>query len=152
MVSAPLKGGPVIMLIKLIRGVTSQQDNDKTVSVSNTIRLAVSRRDDGALVTCEATHPALHGQRKITQHALNVHYPGAIVEAQRYVPYSIIGGVLAMLVFGVICVLIVTIWCSVRQKGSYLTHEASGLDEHGEVQEAFLNGSETREGKKEYLL
>ncbi|MGH0185001.1 UNVERIFIED_CONTAM: hypothetical protein FKN15_016244 [Acipenser sinensis] len=36
--------------------------------------------------------------------------------------------------------------------GSYLTHEASGLDEHGEVQEAFLNGSETREGKKEYLL
>ncbi|MGH0188834.1 UNVERIFIED_CONTAM: hypothetical protein FKN15_031623 [Acipenser sinensis] len=118
-------------------GVTSQQDNDKTVSVSNTIRLAVSRRDDGALVTCEATHPALRGQRKITQHALNVHYPGAIVEAQRYVPYSIIGGVLAMLVFGVICVLIVTIWCSVRQKGSYLTHEASGLDEHGEVQEAF---------------
>ncbi|KAK6469852.1 cell adhesion molecule 4-like [Huso huso] len=78
--------------------------------------------------------------------------PGASVEAQRYVPYSIIGGVLAMLVFGVICVLIVTIWCSVRQKGSYLTHEASGLDEHGEVQEAFLNGSETREGKKEYLL
>ncbi|MGH0180157.1 UNVERIFIED_CONTAM: hypothetical protein FKN15_003653 [Acipenser sinensis] len=57
-----------------IPGVTSQQDNDKTVSVSNTIRLAVSRRDDGALVTCEATHPALRGQRKITQHALNVHY------------------------------------------------------------------------------
>ncbi|XP_041082352.1 cell adhesion molecule 4-like isoform X2 [Polyodon spathula] len=223
-----------------IPGVTSQQDNDKTVSVSNTIRLAVSKRDDGALVTCEATHPALRSQRKITQHALDVHYaptvkiqhppgvmregdslsldciisanpmpravlwsrlnsslpertetqgtlltiprlsaldngtyvceghnqygraadeytlvvydPGAIVEAQRYLPYSVIGGILAVLVFGVITVLTVTIWCSVRQKGSYLTHEASGLDEHGEVQEAFLNGSETREGKKEYLL
>lgn len=36
--------------------------------------------------------------------------------------------------------------------GSYLTHEASGLDEHGEVQEAFLNGNETSQGKKEYLL
>eukprot|EP00066_Takifugu_rubripes_P029943 XP_011619209.1 PREDICTED: cell adhesion molecule 4-like [Takifugu rubripes] len=35
---------------------------------------------------------------------------------------------------------------------SYLTHEASGLDEHGEVQEAFLNGSESGQGKKEYLL
>ncbi|XP_041091171.1 cell adhesion molecule 4-like isoform X1 [Polyodon spathula] len=232
-----------------IPGVTSQQDNDKTVSVSNTIRLAVSKRDNGALVTCEATHPALRSQRKITQHALDVHYaptveiqhppgvmregdslsldciisanpmphtvlwsrlndslperteiqgtllsiprlsaldngtyvcegrnkygrtadeytlvvydihpviefkdPGAIVEAQRYLPYSIIGGILAVLVFGVITVLIVTVWCSVNQKGSYLTHEASGLDEHGEVQEAFLNGSETREGKKEYLL
>ncbi|MBN3280944.1 CADM4 protein, partial [Polyodon spathula] len=235
-----------------LSGVTSQQDNDKTVSVSNTIRLAVSKRDNGALVTCEATHPALRSQRKITQHALDVHYaptveiqhppgvmregdslsldciisanpmphtvlwsrlndslperteiqgtllsiprlsaldngtyvcegrnkygrtadeytlvvyviliamlivlptdPGAIVEAQRYLPYSIIGGILAVLVFGVITVLIVTVWCSVNQKGSYLTHEASGLDEHGEVQEAFLNGSETREGKKEYLL
>lgn len=36
--------------------------------------------------------------------------------------------------------------------GSYLTHEASGLDEHGEVQEAFLNGNDTSQGKKEYLL
>uniref|UniRef100_A0A8C2WY11 Cell adhesion molecule 4 n=1 Tax=Cyclopterus lumpus TaxID=8103 RepID=A0A8C2WY11_CYCLU len=68
------------------------------------------------------------------------------------VPYAVIGGVLALLVFTVICVLIVTIWCSVRQKGSYLTHEASGLDEHGEVQEAFLNGNDASQGKKEYLL
>lgn len=36
--------------------------------------------------------------------------------------------------------------------GSYLTHEASGMDEHGEVQEAFLNGNDTSQGKKEYLL
>lgn len=36
--------------------------------------------------------------------------------------------------------------------GSYLTHEASGLDEHGEVQEAFLNGNDSSQGKKEYLL
>lgn len=37
-------------------------------------------------------------------------------------------------------------------QGSYLTHEASGLDEHGEVQEAFLNGNDASQGKKEYLL
>ncbi|XP_041963886.1 cell adhesion molecule 4-like [Alosa sapidissima] len=79
--------------------------------------------------------------------------PGAVVETHSAVPYAVIGGVLALLVFTIICVLIVTIWCSVRQKGSYLTHEASGLDEHGEVQEAFLNGNDTRDGtKKEYLL
>uniref|UniRef100_A0A7N6AWU6 Ig-like domain-containing protein n=1 Tax=Anabas testudineus TaxID=64144 RepID=A0A7N6AWU6_ANATE len=79
-------------------------------------------------------------------------YPGAVVETHSAVPYAVIGGVLALLVFTVICVLIVTIWCSVRQKGSYLTHEASGLDEHGEVQEAFLNGNDASQGKKEYLL
>ncbi|XP_041649870.1 cell adhesion molecule 4 isoform X2 [Cheilinus undulatus] len=78
--------------------------------------------------------------------------PGAVVETHSAVPYAVIGGVLALLVFTVICVLIVTIWCSVRQKGSYLTHEASGLDEHGEVQEAFLNGNDASQGKKEYLL
>ncbi|KAL0985033.1 hypothetical protein UPYG_G00152080 [Umbra pygmaea] len=78
--------------------------------------------------------------------------PGAVVETHTAMPYAVIGGILALLVFTVICVLIITIWCSVRQKGSYLTHEASGLDEHGEVQEAFLNGSDATQGKKEYLL
>lgn len=41
---------------------------------------------------------------------------------------------------------------SFSHAGSYLTHEASGLDEHGEVQEAFLNGNDASQGKKEYLL
>lgn len=41
---------------------------------------------------------------------------------------------------------------SIVSLGSYLTHEASGLDEHGEVQEAFLNGNDASQGKKEYLL
>ena len=46
--------------------------------------------------------------------------PGAVVETHSAVPYAVIGGVLALLVFTVICVLIVTIWCSVRQKGNKL--------------------------------
>ncbi|XP_064155710.1 cell adhesion molecule 4 isoform X2 [Anguilla rostrata] len=259
-----------------IQGVVTQQDYGKTYSVSNTITIPVTMRDNGAQVSCEASHPALGTQRKVRHYRLDVHFaptvkiipppgilregdslslfcsvtgnplprivqwsrvndtlperaetvgptltvsrlsqahngtylcqahnnygraadhytllvyehvsvtptapptapptshpaasvpasltpvgamdprdPGAVVETQSAVPYAVIGGVLALLVFTIICVLIVTIWCSVRQKGSYLTHEASGLDEHGEVQEAFLNGNDTREGKKEYLL
>ncbi|XP_031708391.1 cell adhesion molecule 4 isoform X4 [Anarrhichthys ocellatus] len=223
-----------------IAGVESQQVNAKTFSVSNTIRLPVERKDNGAALSCEAFHPALGGQKRIRHYRLDVnfaptvrivppsgilregdslsltcsvsgnplprniqwskineslperaeisgptfqisrlsqshngtylcqaqnnygraadHYtllvydPGAVVETHSAVPYAVIGGVLALLVFTVICVLIVTIWCSVRQKGSYLTHEASGLDEHGEVQEAFLNGNDASQGKKEYLL
>uniref|UniRef100_A0A672QT47 Cell adhesion molecule 4 n=1 Tax=Sinocyclocheilus grahami TaxID=75366 RepID=A0A672QT47_SINGR len=250
-----------------IAGVISQQENGKTVSVSNTIRIPVERKDNGAALSCEASHPALVGQKRVRHYSLDVHFaptvkiippqgilregdslsltcsvtgnplprdiqwsrvndtlperaektgnillmsrlsqshngtylcqahnnygraadhytllvyvsvppkshpaiahlpsssftkeyqdPGAVVEthsAVPAVPYAMIGGILALLVFTVICVLIVTIWCSVRQKGSYLTHEASGLDEHGEVQEAFLNGNDASQGKKEYLL
>ncbi|XP_029593190.1 cell adhesion molecule 4 isoform X3 [Salmo trutta] len=223
-----------------IPGVVSQQENGKTVSVSSTIRLPVERKDNGAAVSCEASHPALGGQKRVRHYRLDVHFaptvriipppgilregdslsltcsitgnplprdvqwtrindtlperaeisgptlqvsrlsqshngtylcqaqnnygraadhytllvydPGAVIETHSAVPYAVIGGVLALLVFTIICVLIITIWCSVRQKGSYLTHEASGLDEHGEVQEAFLNGNDASQGKKEYLL
>ncbi|XP_056879183.1 cell adhesion molecule 4 isoform X3 [Takifugu flavidus] len=255
-----------------IPGAVSRQDNGKTFSVSNTIHVPVERKDNGAALSCEATHPALGGQKRIRHYRLDVYFapmvrilppsgilregdslsltcsvtgnplprdiqwsrindtlperaeisgptfqisrlsqthngtylcqaqndygraadhysllvydnvsvtpvapstppshpttptlltpsfapdpedPGAVVETHSAVPYAVIGGVLAFLVFTIICVLIITIWCSVRQKGSYLTHEASGLDEHGEVQEAFLNGSESGQGKKEYLL
>lgn len=48
--------------------------------------------------------------------------PGAIVDSQSAVPYKAIAVVLALLVFTVICVLVVTIWCSVRQKGKVQTH------------------------------
>ncbi|XP_062255603.1 cell adhesion molecule 4 isoform X2 [Platichthys flesus] len=117
---------------------------------------------DNVSVTTSAP-PAPTSTQHITSHpvtptllpssfALDPKDPGAVVETHSAVPYAVIGGVLALLVFTVICVLIVTIWCSVRQKGSYLTHEASGLDEHGEVQEAFLNGNDASQGKKEYLL
>ncbi|XP_007557341.1 cell adhesion molecule 4 isoform X3 [Poecilia formosa] len=58
-----------------------------------------------------------------TSHFLDPKDPSAVVETHSAVPYAVIGGVLALLVFTVICVLIVTIWCSVRQKGSYRTRE-----------------------------
>ncbi|KAI4534641.1 hypothetical protein MJG53_013510 [Ovis ammon polii x Ovis aries] len=78
--------------------------------------------------------------------------PGAVVEAQTSVPYAIVGGILALLVFLIICVLVGMVWCSVRQKGSYLTHEASGLDEQGEAREAFLNGSDGHKRKEEFFI
>ncbi|XP_069803039.1 cell adhesion molecule 4 [Dendropsophus ebraccatus] len=223
-----------------LKGVTSKQENIKTFSITNSIQISVERRDHGEIVTCEASHAALKGQKKQTQYVLDVQFsptariqasqslvregdpltlkcditgnprpddiiwsrlndtlperaqvqgdlltfpslslqdngtytcqvsnkhgrssdqyvlvvydPGAIIEAQTQVPYAIIGGILALLVFLVICVLIVMVWCSVRQKGSYLTHEASGLDEHGEAREAFLNGGENHKRKEEFFI
>ncbi|XP_075046897.1 cell adhesion molecule 4 [Mixophyes fleayi] len=225
---------------KELKGVTSKQENIKTFSITNSIQFPVERKDNGEIVTCEASHAALKGQKKQTQYVLDVQFsptariqasqllvregdllslkcdvtgnprpseiiwsrlndslperaqiqgdllsfpslslqdngtyscqvsnkhgrssdqyvlvvydPGAIIEAQTQVPYAIIGGILALLVFLVICVLIIMVWCSVRQKGSYLTHEASGLDEHGEAREAFLNGGENHKRKEEFFI
>lgn len=41
---------------------------------------------------------------------------------------------------------------SVTPLGSYLTHEASGLDEQGEAREAFLNGSDGHKRKEEFFI
>uniref|UniRef100_A0A9J8BTK7 Cell adhesion molecule 4 n=1 Tax=Cyprinus carpio carpio TaxID=630221 RepID=A0A9J8BTK7_CYPCA len=224
-----------------IAGVISQQENGKTVSVSNTIRIPVERKDNGAALSCEASHPALVGQKRVRHYSLDVHFaptvkiippqgilregdslsltcsvtgnplprdiqwsrvndtlperaektgnilqmsrlsqshngtylcqahnnygraadhytllvyvsippnshpaiahntlpsssftkeyqdPGAVVETHSAVPYAVIGGILALLVFTVICVLIVTIWCSVRQKGDLLSLQTLNL-------------------------
>ncbi|KAJ7304026.1 hypothetical protein JRQ81_011545 [Phrynocephalus forsythii] len=194
------------------------KENGKVFSITNVVRFRVERKDHSSIVMCEATHPALRGQRKQTQYVLDVQYsptarihppqgvmregdtlvltcavngnplptdikwsrandslperalvegevltlpslsmldngtyscqvankhghPGAIVEAQTSVPYAIVGGILALLVFLVICVLIVMVWCSIRQK-----------DEHGEAREAFLNGGDGHKRKEEFFI
>uniref|UniRef100_A0A8C3BR79 Cell adhesion molecule 4 n=1 Tax=Cairina moschata TaxID=8855 RepID=A0A8C3BR79_CAIMO len=104
---------------------------------------ALSPQDNGTY-SCQAGNR--HG-RASDHYVLVVYDPGAVVAAQRSVPYAIVGGILALLVFLLICVLVTMVWCSIRQKGSYLTHEASGLDEHGEAREAFLNGADGHKRK-----
>ena len=41
-------------------------------SLRSVVRFRVERRDHGTIVTCEATHPALGGQRRQTQYMLDV--------------------------------------------------------------------------------
>lgn len=59
--------------------------------------------------------------------------PGAVVETHSAVPYAVIGGILALLVFTIICVLIITIWCSVRQKGDLLCPHALNRPWHTDM-------------------
>ncbi|XP_048476545.1 cell adhesion molecule 4-like [Rhincodon typus] len=109
---------------------------------------ALSSLDNGTYL-CEAVNEL---GSSADQYVLVVHDPDTVVDAQRSVSYAVVGGMLALFVFVIICMLIVTVWFSMRQKGSYLTHEASGLDEHGEAREAFINGNESHERKKEYFI
>lgn len=54
-------------------GDVSQQENGKTFSVFSTIRIPVERKDNGAALNCEATHPALNDQKKIRHYRLDVY-------------------------------------------------------------------------------
>ncbi|KAG7256445.1 hypothetical protein CRUP_013285, partial [Coryphaenoides rupestris] len=54
-----------------VPGVVSQQENAKTFSVSSTIRIPVERKDNGAALSCEASHPALGGQKRIRHYRLD---------------------------------------------------------------------------------
>uniref|UniRef100_UPI00398F0607 cell adhesion molecule 4 isoform X2 n=1 Tax=Pristiophorus japonicus TaxID=55135 RepID=UPI00398F0607 len=118
-----------------------QRGNVLTISALNTL-------DNGTYV-CQAENVL---GRSADEYVLVVYDPGAVVEPQTSINYAVVGGILALFVFALICILIVTVWYSMRQKGSYLTHEASGLDEHGEAREAFINGNDSHDRKKEYFI
>ncbi|XP_068944326.1 cell adhesion molecule 4 [Petaurus breviceps papuanus] len=122
---------------------------ERAEAVAETLTLPGLTSLDNGTYTCEAGNK--HGQARAL-YVLVVYDPGAVVEAQTSVPYAIVGGILALLVFLIICVLVGMVWCSVRQKGSYLTHEASGLDEQGEAREAFLNGGDGHKRKEEFFI
>lgn len=54
-------------------GVISLQENGKAFSVSSTIRIPVERKDNGAPMSCEASHPALSGQKRVRHYRLDVY-------------------------------------------------------------------------------
>ncbi|XP_041335631.1 cell adhesion molecule 4-like, partial [Pyrgilauda ruficollis] len=115
-------------------GRSSLRQDGKVFWQRSVLRLRPERRDHGAIVTCEATNPALgRGQRRLTQYQLDVQCeplgytglywgglgkdPGAVVAAQGAGPFAVVGGALALLVFLLLLLLGALVWCSVRQKG-----------------------------------
>ncbi|XP_059813452.1 cell adhesion molecule 4-like isoform X4 [Hypanus sabinus] len=122
---------------------------DRAEAQGNTLTIRRLNSADNGTYVCEV-HTEMGSSTD--QYTLVVYDQSAVVEPRTSTSYTIVGGVLAVLVFVVICVLIVTVWFSMRQKGSYLTHEASRLDEHGEVCEAFINGNDSHDQKKEYFI
>ena len=53
-------------------GSVLREVHGKVFSLRSVVRFRVERRDHGTIVTCEATHPALGGQRRQTQYMLDV--------------------------------------------------------------------------------
>ncbi|KAM7379726.1 hypothetical protein PAMP_005257 [Pampus punctatissimus] len=71
------------------------------------------------------------------------------------VDHAVIGGVVAVIVFILLCLLIVFGRYLIRHKGTYLTHEAKGSDDAPDADTAIINaegGHSGAEDKKEYYI
>ncbi|XP_043848643.1 cell adhesion molecule 1 isoform X6 [Dromiciops gliroides] len=73
----------------------------------------------------------------------------------RAVDHAVIGGVVAVVVFAMLCLLIILGRYFARHKGTYFTHEAKGADDAADADTAIINaegGQNNSEEKKEYFI
>ncbi|KAG1940659.1 cell adhesion molecule [Pimephales promelas] len=83
------------------------------------------------------------------------HDSQAGTEAQRSLDHAVIGGVVAVVVFAMLCLLIVLGRYFARHKGTYFTHEAKGADDAADADTAIINaegGHNNSDEKKEYYI
>ncbi|XP_078055119.1 cell adhesion molecule 1 isoform X5 [Mustelus asterias] len=76
-------------------------------------------------------------------------------EVPRSVDHAVIGGVVAVVVFAILCLLIVLGRYFARHKGTYFTHEAKGADDAADADTAIINaegGQNNSDEKKEYFI
>ncbi|XP_023820674.1 cell adhesion molecule 3 isoform X2 [Oryzias latipes] len=96
----------------------------------------------------------LDGLNTFTEDAGNIADPTAMSTSSG-VDHAVIGGVVAVIVFILLCLLIVFGRYLIRHKGTYLTHEAKGSDDAPDADTAIINaegGHSGADDKKEYFI
>ncbi|XP_029561652.1 cell adhesion molecule 3 isoform X1 [Salmo trutta] len=96
----------------------------------------------------------LNGVYSFTDGPDNIADPTAMSTSSG-VDHAVIGGVVAVIVFILLCLLIVLGRYLIRHKGTYLTHEAKGCDDAPDADTAIINaegGHSGAEDKKEYFI
>ncbi|XP_052388368.1 cell adhesion molecule 3-like isoform X1 [Carassius gibelio] len=98
--------------------------------------------------------PRLNGVHTFTEPGVNAEDPTAMSTSSG-VDHAVIGGVVAVIVFIMLCLLIVLGRYLIRHKGTYLTHEAKGSDDAPDADTAIINAEGGHSGvddKKEYFI
>ncbi|XP_033833553.1 cell adhesion molecule 1b isoform X3 [Periophthalmus magnuspinnatus] len=75
--------------------------------------------------------------------------------APQKIDHAVIGGVVAVVMFAILCALIVLGRYFARHKGTYFTHEAKGADDAADADTAIINaegGHTNTDEKKEYYI
>ncbi|XP_005291447.2 cell adhesion molecule 1 isoform X4 [Chrysemys picta bellii] len=111
--------------------------------------------------TTATTEPAVHGFTRLPNSAEELDY-GDLSDSRagdegsiRAVDHAVIGGVVAVVVFAMLCLLIILGRYFARHKGTYFTHEAKGADDAADADTAIINaegGQNNSEEKKEYFI
>ncbi|KAM6432233.1 cell adhesion molecule 1 [Liasis olivaceus] len=139
---------------KELFGKTEVEQWSDMYTVTSQLLLKVKREDDGVPVVCQVDHPAVKDLQ--TKYYLDVMYSRAGEEsAITAVDHAVIGGVVAVVVFAMLCLLIILGRYFARHKGTYFTHEAKGADDAADADTAIINaegGQNNSEEKKEYFI
>ncbi|XP_010221445.1 PREDICTED: cell adhesion molecule 1 [Tinamus guttatus] len=111
--------------------------------------------------TTATTEPAVHGFTQLPNSAEELD-SGDLSDSRageegaiRTVDHAVVGGVVAVVVFAMLCLLIILGRYFARHKGTYFTHEAKGADDAADADTAIINaegGQNNSEEKKEYFI
>ncbi|XP_071346841.1 cell adhesion molecule 3 isoform X3 [Trachinotus anak] len=122
------------------------------------LRFEMLNKSDNGVYLCQADNGIGNSQGEYTllvqEAADNIADPTAMLTSSG-VDHAVIGGVVAVIVFILLCLLIVLGRYLIRHKGTYLTHEAKGSDDAPDADTAIINaegGHSGAEDKKEYFI
>ncbi|KAJ8268541.1 hypothetical protein COCON_G00137130 [Conger conger] len=115
------------------------------------LRFEALNKSDNGVYLCQVDNGIGKG---VGDYTLLVQDPTAMTN-QSGVDHAVIGGVVAVIVFILLCLLIVLGRYLIRHKGTYLTHEAKGSDDAPDADTAIINaegGHSGADDKKEYFI
>ncbi|XP_072296696.1 sodium/potassium-transporting ATPase subunit alpha-2 isoform X2 [Eucyclogobius newberryi] len=111
----------------------------------------LNKSHNGAYLCLAGNGIGSQGQGEYTLHVQDP----TVMTGDSGVDHAVIGGVVAVIVFILLCLLIVLGRYLIRHKGTYLTHEAKGSDDAPDADTAIINaegGTSGGEDKKEYFI
>ncbi|XP_013765263.1 cell adhesion molecule 3 isoform X2 [Pundamilia nyererei] len=122
------------------------------------LHFSMLNKSDNGVYVCHADNGIGSSEGEYTllvqDEARNITDPTAMSTTSG-VDHAVIGGVVAVIVFILLCLLIVLGRYLIRHKGTYLTHEAKGSDDAPDADTAIINaegGHSGAEDKKEYFI
>ncbi|XP_054032094.1 cell adhesion molecule 1 isoform X10 [Dryobates pubescens] len=132
--------------------VDDEMPQHVVVSGSNLLISNLNKTDNGTY-RCEASNAVgkSHADYMLFVYDSRAGEEGVI----RSVDHAVVGGVVAVVVFAMLCLLIILGRYFARHKGTYFTHEAKGADDAADADTAIINaegGQNNSEEKKEYFI
>ncbi|XP_032386651.1 cell adhesion molecule 3 isoform X5 [Etheostoma spectabile] len=119
------------------------------------LRFEMLNKSDNGVYLCEASNGIGDSVGEYTLLVQDAADNIAAMSTSSGVDHAVIGGVVAVIVFILLCLLIVLGRYLIRHKGTYLTHEAKGSDDAPDADTAIINaegGHSGAEDKKEYFI